>query len=48
MGSKFKFLGIRETGIYGMIIMIPYVVTFRKKFRDKNIKIEIFQSNYER
>lgn len=46
-GPNLNFLGIRETGIYGndnYDFLCSYI---QEKFRDKNIKIEIFQSNYE-
>ena len=46
-GPNLNFLGIRETGIYGNDNYDSLCSYIQEKFRDKNIKIEIFQSNYE-
>ena len=47
MGQNLNFLGIRETGIYGNDNYDSLCSYIQEKFRDKNVKIEIFQSNYE-
>lgn len=46
-GPNLNFLGIRETGIYGNDNYGSLCSYIQEKFRDKNVKIEIFQSNYE-
>ena len=46
-GPNLNFLGIRETGIYGNDNYDSLCSYIQEKFCDKNIKIEIFQSNYE-
>ena len=46
-GPNLNFLGIRETGIYGNDNYASLCSYIQEKFRDKNVKIEIFQSNYE-
>ena len=46
-GPNLNFLGIRETGIYGNENYDSLCSYIQEKFRDKNIKIEIFKSNYE-
>ena len=46
-GPNLNFLGIRETGIYGNDNYDSLCSYIQEKFYDKNVKIEIFQSNYE-
>ena len=46
-GPNLNFLGIRETGIYGNDNYDSLCSYIQEEFRDKNVKIEIFQSNYE-
>lgn len=46
-GPNLNFLGIREIGIYGNDNYVSLCSYIQEKFRDKNVKIEIFQSNYE-
>ena len=41
-GPNLNFLGIRETGIYGNDNYDSLCSYIQEKFRDKNIKIEIF------
>ena len=46
-GPNLNFLGIRETGIYGNDNCDSLCSYIQEKFYDRNVKIEIFQSNYE-
>lgn len=46
-GPNLNFLGIRETGIYGNDNYDSLCSYIQEKFCDRNVKIEIFQSNYE-
>lgn len=46
-GPNLNFLGIREKGIYGNDNYDSLCSYIQEKFHDKNVKIEIFQSNYE-
>ena len=46
-GPNLNFLGIREIGIYGNDNYDSLCSYIQEKFCDRNVKIEIFQSNYE-
>ena len=46
-GPNLNFLGIREIGIYGNDNYDSLSSYIQEKFCDRNVKIEIFQSNYE-
>ena len=46
-GPNLNFLGIRETRIYGNDNYDSLCSYIQEKFCDRNVKIEIFQSNYE-
>ncbi|MGL4687712.1 MAG: type II 3-dehydroquinate dehydratase [Fusobacteriaceae bacterium] len=46
-GANLNFLGVREPEIYGKETIEEINVRIKKKCKEKNLEVEIYQSNYE-